>query len=432
MNRQQSLFDDMVPEQPENKCANSTGLGLKILPTKGQALGKAQKAFNRLVARVEQLRKALATQTARLDAALMVYSTKMHPLKKRETELRKEMVRLVFPFFKNRLKPPLGKRQREVLRELLSGNLDTIAGEEGGLADADLQEMFSMVEGMSVEDAKDQALDEMRGNVREAFAMMGMDVDLSGMSNDMSPEEAGRLQRELLEKMQEAQARMEEQQRTGGGGDGPGAWGGRARRKTKKQLAAEAREQAMEEARKRSIGSIYKQLARAFHPDLEPDPERRAGKEVLMKELTAAYKAGDLHTLLRLELEWIHREEGDAARLTDEKLEIYNSVLKEQIQDLERELHELSMHPRYEVLLEFAGPFDGLKGIDAERMLMRMRARLAALENSVGRLRDRDTATEVRIMLRQRMEEMRERALNDGMEDVERIMRSVMRGGNMR
>jgi hypothetical protein len=38
--------------------------------------------------------------------------------------------------------------------------------------------------------------------------------------------------------------------------------------------------------------------------------------ETVMQELTAAYRNHDLHTLLRLELEWIRREEGDLDRIT--------------------------------------------------------------------------------------------------------------------
>jgi len=65
------------------------------------------------------------------------------------------------------------------------------------------------------------------------------------------------------------------------------------------------------------------------HPDLEQDAERRRQKETVMQELTAAYRNHDLHTLLRLELEWIRREECDLDRMTEEKLAIYNSVFKE-------------------------------------------------------------------------------------------------------
>jgi hypothetical protein len=62
---------------------------------------------------------------------------------------------------------------------------------------------------------------------------------------------------------------------------------------------------AAEEFRKRSIAKLYKQLARVLHPDLEQDRGLQSEKVQLMQELTEAYRQNDLHTLLRLELQWI-------------------------------------------------------------------------------------------------------------------------------
>jgi hypothetical protein len=58
------------------------------------------------------------------------------------------------------------------------------------------------------------------------------------------------------------------------------------------------------------------------------------------------------------ELEWIRREEGCLGRMSEEKLAIYNSVLKEQTISLERELNEMLQHPRYQPLVVLDGPFN--------------------------------------------------------------------------
>src|ERR1019366_7589077 len=44
-----------------------------------------------------------------------------------------------------------------------------------------------------------------------------------------------------------------------------------------------------EQIRNKSIASVYKQLAKVLHPDLEPDAGRKQAKGTLMQELTAAY-----------------------------------------------------------------------------------------------------------------------------------------------
>lgn len=121
-------------------------------------------------------------------------------------------------------------------------------------------------------------------------------------------------------------------------------------KKTKKQLEKEEREKLLEEARTKNISTIYKQLAKAFHPDLELDPELKLQKEELMKQLTSAYDNNDLHTLLKLELSWVQKEENNPDKLSDAKLSIYNEVLKEQVQELENEMNIQLEHPRYQAL----------------------------------------------------------------------------------
>jgi hypothetical protein len=117
-------------------------------------------------------------------------------------------------------------------------------------------------------------------------------------------------------------------------------------------------EKQAEELRSKTIASIYRRLARVLHPDLEQDPVRRQSKLTLMQDLTAAYRANDLHTLLRLELEWIHREESDLDRLTDERVGVYNHILKEQVDDLEMEIEQLPFHPRYGGVMQGSPFFD--------------------------------------------------------------------------
>ena len=70
--------------------------------------------------------------------------------------------------------------------------------------------------------------------------------------------------------------------------------------------------------RKDSLGSVYRRLVKELHPDLEPDPAERERKSRVMQDITAAYAGGDLHALLRLELEWL--EPGGQTRLGVESL----------------------------------------------------------------------------------------------------------------
>ena len=148
--------------------------------------------------------------------------------------------------------------------------------------------------------------------------------------------------------------------------------------------------------RKKSIASVYKQLAKVLHPDLEPDAGRRERKVALMQELTSAYRNNDLHTLLRLELEWIEREEGDVERLTEEKLAIYNQMLKEQASSLDRELAGLPYHPRYQPITAPDGPFGIRLRTDGPAEAQRLDRTIASLEASIARMRTGEALDEVR------------------------------------
>jgi hypothetical protein len=125
------------------------------------------------------------------------------------------------------------------------------------------------------------------------------------------------------------------------------------RKKTQKQLAKEERERQAEEFAKKSLRSLYLSLVKILHPDAELDESAKGEKEKLMKEVTAAYEAGDLHTLLRLESDWVVRESSNLGSLPEKKLKAYLSALKEQAQELEEELASLDFSPRYGPIQSF-------------------------------------------------------------------------------
>jgi hypothetical protein len=52
------------------------------------------------------------------------------------------------------------------------------------------------------------------------------------------------------------------------------------------------------------LKQLYRQLAKAIHPDLATEPEARAKRELLMAEANRAYERGDLERLQELFLDW--------------------------------------------------------------------------------------------------------------------------------
>jgi hypothetical protein len=300
--------------------------------------------------------------------------------------LRKELIRALAPFLDgNRLKQ---KSERKTLRMVIAEQINEIAGEEGTLTDEDLQAVFKRVHGVDFGQVEQEEMEEMRSVMEEMFGELGIGIDLSALRPDTSDEELASKAAEMAERIQQ---KAEEEE---------GAFRPPDNRKTKRQLEKEERTRQAEQLRNKSIASVYKQLAKVLHPDLEPDAGRKQAKGTLMQELTAAYRNNDLHTMLRLELEWIHRDEGDVERLTEEKLSIYNQVLREQVSELERELAELPYHPRYQHIVAPAGPF-GIRLRTEDPAEMRwLDGTIASMEASIARMRNGDPLDEVRDVIK--------------------------------
>jgi hypothetical protein len=377
--KQTSLFEDESFRRPEAG-------GLVVISQPGRPLSKAQRAFNRLVTKVEELRARLDREIHRLDKVLAYYGEHIHPRMQRQMALRKELIRALAPFLDgNRLKQ---KSERKTLRMVIAEQINEIAGKEGTLTDEDLQAVFKQVHGVDFGQVEQEEMAEMRSVMEEMFGEIGIGIDLSDLRPDMSDEELASKAAEMAERIQQ---KAEEEE---------GAFRPPNNRKTKRQLEKEERTRQAEQLRNKSIASVYKQLAKVLHPDLEPDAGRKQAKGTLMQELTAAYRDNDLHTLLRLEMEWIRREEGDVERLTEEKLSIYNQVLREQVFELERELAELPYHPRYQHIVAPAGPF-GIRLRTEDPAEMRwLDGTIASMEASIARMRNGDPLDEVRDVIK--------------------------------
>ncbi len=382
-----SLFEDSARRlEPES-------VGLTLVSQRSRPLTKAQQAFNRLVARIETLRLKLERETRRLDDALAYYGEHLHARLRRQTELRKGLVRALAAFLNDKgLKP---KSARSTLCQVIAQQLQEVFFQEGALSDDDLRALFERVHGCAFEEFERDEFEASRQQFETMFSDLGIDIDLSAIKPGMSEETlaakaaemADRLRREVEEKQQSSSP---------------------PRRKTQRQMEKEERQRLAAELRKKTVATLYKQLARVLHPDLELDAARRNQKEVLMQELTVAYRNNDMHTLLRLEMEWIQREEGNIEHLTDEKLAIYNQTLKEQVENLEREIYDLPCHPRYQPITVPDGPFGATIRANGPAEARALDEDNASMEASIRDLQSRNGLETLKAILRSHRQEQRE------------------------
>lgn len=368
----------------QNKTAGTT-TALIINRQEKQILSKQQQTFNRLVKKIEKLRQELEQTNNILNKKLDFYAKHIYPLEQQLTSLQKEVVKILYTFFNNRR--IFSKKQKEALREVIITQLSNILKFDTGEPDNELKEIFKAVEGISYEKAAEEDFDTMKYEMAEMFEEYGFEIDLEDMHSKMTGEE-------IIKKMLEMQDQIKQQAETK-------QHKSSSYKKTKKQQEKQERERLLEEARTKNISSIYRRLAKAFHPDLEQDEEMKLEKEHLMKQLTTAYEKNDLHTLLRLEISWIQKEENNPDKLSDEKLKIYNDALKEQVQELEDEIHMLFEHPRYQQLQKFAMFPDQIKSVNVDSEKQQIEAAIKDITESLRRLKrnEKEALAEVKDII---------------------------------
>lgn len=347
------------PDSPSDHSSSPPKVGgaLRIVGASAAPLSPTQKRFNKLLARVEGLRAAQRLAEAEWDRALANYIERIHPLETQARSLRLEMIHMLAAVW--RAPKGLGKRQRPQLRDLLLAQIDLCESTPLSEQEADLitlrEELMDDLRAEHTSTGKSRSKDPLAPDFDPLAEFEEDDeegddefegMDRSKFRPDMTPEEVfAEITRQMFGQGEpEAEPHANAAQ-------------AKARKPSAAQLKKERREADLEEARKRSISTVYKQLAKVLHPDLERDPERRLEKERLMQELTVAYKNGDLHTLLRLELEFIHCEQGDLNHLGEEKLKIYCELLGEQITTLEAAARNVPTDPRYAALRPYVNPY---------------------------------------------------------------------------
>jgi len=353
---------------------------LTIRQTAGRPLSQQERAFNRAVAKVQTLRGRLDQEKRRLDEALVLHAAEVRPRADRVAELRTAFLRSLAVFLDDRrLKPA----QKKTLRILLSEQLDEVLHHIRA-PEADLEALFERLHGIDYAEAVQDQLKEAQSKIAAMFEGLGVDVDVPELRRDMSDDDLAAAMSQMADQVRRAADKPSEAP---------------SRRKTKKVLREEERARQVEQLRKDNIGAVYKRLARVVHPDLESDPAVREEKSRVMQDVTAAYARGDLHALLRLELEWIDSAGSEALQQSADKLVAYTALLKEQADALEEECQQLCYHPRYAALL-IDGPFGIPIPIDPPREAAVLEARIESLRVSLERLGSAEALDFVREALR--------------------------------
>jgi hypothetical protein len=323
---------------------------LVIRTGKSGILSRTQIEFNRLMKNLESVKVRHFKEQQRLDEALAISISELMPLVE---EINRTNRDLVFHGYKALQTLKLTAGRRASFGDLLCGHAENLLNDPTGLIDEDLSELEVILENIEPSSDQDDQLmggeagyDVFRSMVERMARDAGIDVDPGGLAMNTDPEEIKRLIGERFDAMN-------------GKSPAPPSVGKPRRKQTKAQAEKERKRLELEEAKSRDLKSLFKQLAKAFHPDLEPDPQLKEHKKVWMQRLNTAYASADLREMLQLEIEWLGEEAANLATAGDEKLHVYCMVLKEQIADLKKQTHDLLNEPQYGPLNRFRDPYHG-------------------------------------------------------------------------
>ncbi len=335
------------------------------------ALSKVQKAFNALTEKIQSRRKELSDWQIAAEAYHQKVTGDVLPLREAFANAQKELLyALDHALDRHKLTRP----EQRVVRGLICN----LAQELIMLFEDDsLKPIYNKHSDIDFEEEEAAAASSLKAAAEEMLGVrLGDDLD-GGDAAAMSPQDVMaqiQAQMEAMHAQQFDAARRREEARS-------------QRAKTHKQLEREAKAKLEAQHASQSIREVYRKLVSSLHPDREPDVAERARKTALMQRVNQAYDKRDLLRLLELQLELEHITAASIAGLSEDRLKHFNKVLKEQLAELEQEIHQVAMPLRAQFRMS---PYAALFPHGVIPLLQRD---IAAMKQDIRHLKEELTVT---------------------------------------
>ena len=357
MTRQADLFgeDPALPSSPATVSMPALSPGAT-----GQPLSPAQQRFNRLLARIDKLKRQMEELQALADTKRPLYHSTLHPLRARRLALMRKMALWLDERLQRR---GLSKAHKQTATDILCSLCEHPAAD----GDEEMRALHDKHSQHSIEEKQQAAAASVRA-MMEGVLGHPLDTDLPLDSLD-----------DVLF------AGMERLREAAEADDALGQRKKPRRNPTATQRRAEQQQQDAETA----LRKLYRQLSSALHPDRELDPDARAHKHALMVEANTAYQRRDLVALLHIQLHIEQTDPQALSRMADEKIESMGLLLRQQTAELERELFSR----KQQVLQEFGmNPYESISVASLRRHLSReaqaLKQDVAAMERDMRTVRD--------------------------------------------
>jgi hypothetical protein len=351
-------------------------------------LSPAQKRFNELLARIEDLTHQVQRLQAWSDRHRHAHVQVLYTAAQQTRELRKSLLLFLHEQLHS---ADLTAQQQRMARNKLRSLMDLLSP----LADPQVQALADLYAADDDDQEEAEALAEAAERVREKIeAALGQPIE--NPSQYRTPEA-----------MVAAGMRQWQRQQLA---DDERKAAKRAARKAKNKPAQEKAELQQTDA-KTTLRTIYRQLASALHPDREPDEQERQRKTALMSEVNAAYEKADLTTLMRLQMQITQVAPGASSRLADDKLMAMCALLKEQVSALEDDLDQLQFRLSRELCMPVRADADEAAMTQAlQRMQADQRHEVDSLQADLRRIQ---SEAEFKRWLKEQAQLAKEKARED-------------------
>jgi len=322
---EQDASAEAAPSAVPAGVASADARSLQVLAEgAGAALTPAAKAYNRELARIDKLK----AQIAQTDTLGSTYQTAMQqllaPLHTRRDAGRRALLALLVPHITDKR---LSKTQRDTARAIVCTFAAVLAAD----GDAEMARLH--------DELSPQTLAEKAQQERTSFAQMFSDVlgEEIAAPEAAAGEEAShedlimRMFAQAKAKMQEQKEQYEQEKAA-------------RKKKPRKPTAAQQRAEAAQQDAETTLRVIFRQLASALHPDRAASEDERRRKTDLMATANRAYQDKDIVALLQIQRDAALLDPAQAQLPPEKRLQALTQLLKQQVQELERERYARQQH----------------------------------------------------------------------------------------
>ena len=301
-----------------------------VIDKKKKELSKLESLFNYRIKRVKRLKDSIDLASRQVQFFHQERITKVFPVSKKIVEQQVVLVHALVKVFDEQILKT--KKEKEKFEELILFFIEDLIFEK---EQEGLDELYARFSEQTVEEAQKEAEQEEKQKLIHMMDMMGLglsDEDKEKLLN--GEEDNAELIEELERKLSEENFEAHKQSFFGN-------FGFAEREKSQKQIEREQQKNKELENISKTVKQVYKELMKELHPDKEPDEIKRLEKTALAQQITEAYRNDDLFTLLSIQLAQI--DEIDNTKLSEDKVNYFNTMLLKQAQELEEQKTQMGM-----------------------------------------------------------------------------------------